>query len=142
MTSSNISRARQYLQAVSSGASFEKVSDFYTPDVVFQEFPNRIAPQGRVRRAADARVAYEQGRQILQSQTYRVQRILETGDELAIELEWTGILAVPVMNLPAGSEMKAFVAVFLTFRDGRIASQRNYDCSPPFGPQADPAVPA
>jgi hypothetical protein len=65
-----------------------------------------------------------------------------TGDELAIELEWTGTLAVPVMNLPAGSEMNAFVAVFLTFRDGRIASQRNYDCYPPFGPQADPAVPA
>jgi ketosteroid isomerase-like protein len=101
-----------------------------------------IDPQGRVRRAADLRAAYEQGRQILQSQTYRVQRILEAGDEVAVELEWSGILAVPVMNLPAGSEMEAFVAMFLTFRDGKIASQRNYDCYPPFGPQPDPAIPA
>jgi ketosteroid isomerase-like protein len=71
-----------------------------------------------------------------------VQRILEAGDELAIELEWSGILAVPVLNLPAGSEMKAFVAMFLTFRDGKITSQRNYDCYPPFGPQPAPSVPA
>jgi len=140
MTSSNVSRTHQYLQAVASMGSFENVAHFYSPDVVVQEFPNRIAPQGRVRRAADLRAAYEQGRQVLQSQSYRVQRILEAGDEVAVELEWSGILAVPVMNLAAGSEMKAFVAMFLTFRDGKIASQRNYDCYPPLGPQPDPAV--
>jgi ketosteroid isomerase-like protein len=66
----------------------------------------------------------------MQSQTYGVQRVIESGNEVAIELEWT---AVPVVNLPAGSSMKAFVAMFLTFRDGKIASQRNYDCYPPFG---------
>jgi len=85
---------------------------------------------------------YEQGRQILRSQRYRVQRTLDAGDELAIELEWSGILAVPVLNLPAGSEMRAFVAMFLTFRDGKITSQRNYDFYPPFGSQPAPSVPA
>jgi hypothetical protein len=43
MTSSNITRARQYLQAVGAGEPFEKVFEFYAPDVVIQEFPNRIA---------------------------------------------------------------------------------------------------
>jgi ketosteroid isomerase-like protein len=132
MTSSNISRTHDYLQAVASMGPVETVADFFTADAVIQEFPNRIAPQGRVRRAADLRAAYEQGKKILLSQTYKVQRIVEAGDEVAVELEWTGILAVSVMNLPAGSEMKAFVAMFLTFRDGKIASQRNYDCYPPF----------
>jgi ketosteroid isomerase-like protein len=123
---------RQYLLAVASLGSFDDVANFFSPDIVFQEFPNRIAPQGRVRRAADLRAAYEQGRQLLRSQTYTVQRIVEAGDEIAVELEWVGTLAIPVMNLPAGSEMKAFVAMFLTFRDGKIISQRNYDCYPPF----------
>jgi ketosteroid isomerase-like protein len=71
-----------------------------------------------------------------------VQRILEAGDEIAVELERRGILAVPVMNLPAGSEMKAIIAMFLTFRDGKIISQRNYDCYPPFDAQPAPAIPA
>jgi ketosteroid isomerase-like protein len=138
MTSSNVSRVHEYLQAVASMGPYETVADFYTADVTFQEFPNRIAPHGRVGHLGDARAAYERGRKILNSQTYRVQRILEAGDELAVELEWTGILAVPVMSLPTGSEMKAFVAMFLTFRDGKIAAQRNYDCYPPFGPQDKP----
>jgi ketosteroid isomerase-like protein len=138
MTSSNVSRLHEYLQAVASMGPYETVADFYTADVTIQEFPNRMAPHGRVRRLSDVRAAYEQGRQVLMSQTYRVQRILEAGNELAVELEWTGILAVPLMNLPAKSEMKAFVAMFLTFRDGKIAAQRNYDCYPPFGPQTTP----
>jgi ketosteroid isomerase-like protein len=132
LTSSNSSLARQYLLAVASLGPFEDVANFCSPEIVFQEFPNRIAPQGRIRRAADLRAAYEQGRKLLRSQTYTVKRIVEAGDEIAVELEWVGTLAVPVMNLPAGSEMKAFVAMFLTFRDGRIISQRNYDCYPPF----------
>jgi ketosteroid isomerase-like protein len=132
LASSNSSLVRQYLLAVASLGSFDDVANFFSPDIVFQEFPNRIAPQGRVRRAADLRAAYEQGRQLLRSQTYTVQRIVEAGDEIAVELEWVGTLAIPVMNLPAGSEMKAFVAMFLTFRDGKIISQRNYDCYPPF----------
>jgi ketosteroid isomerase-like protein len=133
MSVSNIARTREYLEAVASMGPAENVAAFYTPDVTIQEFPNRIAPNGRVRKGTDFRAAYEQGRKIMQSQRYDLQRIVEAGDEVAVELEWTGILAVPVMNLPAGSEMKAFVAMFLTFRDGKIASQRNYDCYPPFG---------
>jgi ketosteroid isomerase-like protein len=139
MASSNVSRARQYLQAVASLKSSEDVAEYFSPDVVFQEFPNRIAPQGRVRRAAELQAAYKQGQQLLRSQNYAVRRIVEAGDEVAVELEWTGVLAIPMMNLPAGSEMKAFVAMFLTFQDGKIVSQRNYDCYPPFDA---PSVPS
>lgn len=52
---------------------------------------------------------------------------------MAVELEWTGVLAMPVMQLAVGSEMKAFVAMFLRFREEKIVEQRNYDCYPPFG---------
>ncbi|MGC2769335.1 MAG: hypothetical protein WB607_27800 [Candidatus Acidiferrum sp.] len=55
-------------------------------------------------------------------------------------LNWTGVLAVAVMGLAPGTGMKAFIATFLTFRDGRIVAQRNYDCYPPSEPQANPAV--
>jgi hypothetical protein len=58
--------------------------------------------------SVDLGAAYEQSRKILKSQEYEVQRVVEAGDEVAVELEWRGILAVPVMNLPAGSEMKGF----------------------------------
>ena len=45
-TTSNAERARQYLAAVASLESAERVSEFFASDGVFQEFPNRIAPTG------------------------------------------------------------------------------------------------
>jgi ketosteroid isomerase-like protein len=133
MSMSNLDRMKAYLQAVEAMGSFESVAQFSASDATFLEFPNRLAPQGRVRRGDELRAAWEQGRKFMKSQSYRVQRVIENGDDMAVELEWTGVLAVPVMNLPAGSEMKAFVAMFLRFRDGKIVEQRNYDCYPPFG---------
>ena len=87
-----------------------------------------------MRRRADLQTVSGQAQKLLRSQRYEVRRRVENGDEVAVELEWTGVLAVPVaaMSLAAGHEMKAFVAMFLTFRNGKIVSQRNYDCYPPF----------
>jgi predicted ester cyclase len=132
MSSSNSLHARQYLSAIESMGPFETVYEFFAPEAVVREFPNRIVPQGRVRRLEDMREAYERGRKIMRSQKYNVQHILEAADQVAVELEWTGVLAVEVMNLPAGSEMKAFVAMFLRFHDGKIVEQRSYDCYPSF----------
>jgi len=111
---------------------FESVAEFLSPDVTFREFPNRIAPHGRSRTAAEARDAYTKGRDLLRSQTYDVRNVVEVGNAVAAELEWTGVLGVPMGALQPGTELKAHVAMFLTFRDGKIISQRNYDCYPPF----------
>jgi hypothetical protein len=46
------------------------------------------------------------------------------------------------MDLPAGSEMKAIIAMFITFPNGKLISQRNYDCYPPFDQRSEPAIPA
>jgi len=132
MATSNAERVREYLRAIESMGSFETVFEFFAPEAVVREFPNRIAPQGRIRRLENLRETYEQGRRIMRSQSYKIQHILEAGDDVAVELEWAGVLAVEVMNLPAGSELKAFVAMFLRFRDGKVVEQRNYDCYPPF----------
>jgi ketosteroid isomerase-like protein len=51
---------------------------------------------------------------------------------MAIEVQWTGTLAVALGTLPAGGEMRARFAMFLELRDGKIARQRNYDCFEPW----------
>jgi ketosteroid isomerase-like protein len=51
---------------------------------------------------------------------------------VVLEVEWTGTLSVPLGSLPAGGQMRARFAVFLDFRDGKIAQQRNYDCFQPW----------
>ena len=124
---------RKYLRAVESMGPAENVARFYSRDIEFHEFPNWIVRRGRVRRRAELQAAYGEAQKLLRSQRYEVRRIVENEDNVAVELEWTGVQAVPVaaIYLAPGHEMKVFVAMFLTFRDGTIVSQRNYDGYPP-----------
>lgn len=66
------------------------------------------------------------------AQTYEIVHAVADGDDVALEIEWTGTLSVPLGSLPAGGQMRARFAVFLEFRDGKIARQRNYDCFQPW----------
>ena len=51
---------------------------------------------------------------------------------VALEVKWLGTLAIPFGILKPGDQMRAHFAVFIECRDGRIASQRNYDCFDPW----------
>lgn len=76
--------------------------------------------------------AAARGGRVLRSQRYEVLTAIADGDEVALEVLWVGILAVAIGSLAEGDEMRAHFGVFLTFRDGLIARQRNYDCFDPF----------
>ena len=65
------------------------------------------------------------------TQRYDITNVVESGDHVTVECDWTGILAIPVAGLAAGAEMRAHFGVFLEFRGGRISRQRNYDCFEP-----------
>ena len=86
MTSNNASRVYRYLHAVAAMGAPETVADFFARDVILHEFPNRIVTRGLVSSFADLGAAYEQGRKILKSQEYKVQRVVEAGHEVAVEL--------------------------------------------------------
>ena len=54
------------------------------------------------------------------------------GDRVSVEVLWTGTLALAFGSLAVGSQMRAHSAMFFQFRDGKIVSQRNYDCFEPW----------
>ncbi|HYL47401.1 MAG TPA: nuclear transport factor 2 family protein [Candidatus Limnocylindrales bacterium] len=129
---SNLETARNYLRTIEQGATGEALAGFFTPDVMHQEFPNRLSPHGRRSNLAGMLEGVEKGQKILSKQRYEIQHEMESGNRVALEVLWTGTMAVAVAGLPAGGEMRAHFAVFLEFRDGRIAAQRNYDCFEPW----------
>ena len=45
---------------------------------------------------------------------------------------WTGTTQVAFRSLAVGDTMRARFAIFLEYRDGRIARQPDYDCFDPF----------
>jgi len=105
---------------------------YYAPDAIQVELPNRLNPGGARSDVAAMTRALERSRSVVTSQSYRIDCIVAEGAKMVLELWWEGVLAVPFGALKAGDTMTAFSAVFLEFRDGRIAAQRNYDCFPDF----------
>jgi len=129
--SDNLAVARRYLEAIERGNPGDSLA-FFAEDVVQEEFPNRLVPQGARRDLAGLREAAQRGGKVMAAQRYEVLNALASGDQVALEVQWTGTLAVPFGSLPAGGRMRARFAIFLEFRDGKIARQRNYDCFEPW----------
>ena len=124
----NLPAARQYLSAIASGATGDELAGFFAPDIVQQEFPNRLNPAGVTRGLPDILEGAERGRKLLRSRWYEVLHAVTSGEHVALEVQWTGTLAIPLAGLPPGGILRARFAVFLDYRDGKIVQQRNYDC--------------
>jgi ketosteroid isomerase-like protein len=128
----NLRLARSYLRALETDAAPEALRDFFTEDVVQREYPNRLVSDGATRDLAALVEGNRRGRTVLENQRYDVRSALVDADSVALEVSWSAVLKVPIGKLAAGDTMRAEFGVFLTFRDGRICSQRNYDCFEPF----------
>jgi ketosteroid isomerase-like protein len=124
----NLETVRTYLAAIESGEAGALLRSIFTEDIRQIELPNRLNPSGQQSDLAGMLQRSEQGRKVLRSQHYEILSQIAQGSRVAVEAVWTGVLAVPLGTLTPGSEMKAHFAMFFEFRDGRIASQRNYDC--------------
>lgn len=129
---SNETIARDYLGALERGDAGEQLRRFFTPDFEQVEYPNALNPKGQRSDLAQTLERSEKGKHVLRSQRFKVTCVVASADSVALEVEWTGVLAIHIGSLASGQEMRANFAVFLDFRDGRISRQRNYDCFQPF----------
>jgi len=123
--------AREYLDSIGKADELGGLR-FFADDVIQIEFPNRLLPNGATRDLAALRDAAERGRKVMTAQRFEVVNAIANGDQVAVEVIWTGTLAVPLGSIPAGGQMRARFAIFLTYRDGKIARQHNYDCFDPW----------
>lgn len=130
-TCTNLEQVALYLRSIESG-DVAAVADLFAPDAVVEQLPNRIYPNGLQSGVAPMAQAFAKGRKLLSSQRYEIKNAVAEGDRLSVEVLWTGTLALGFGSLAAGSQMRAHSAMFFQFRDGKIVSQRNYDCFEPW----------
>jgi ketosteroid isomerase-like protein len=131
-TTDNLAIARRYLEAIENGAEGSALAEFFTKDAVQEEFPNRLQPIGAHRELSAILADAKRGKKTLRAQKFDVLNSIVDGDNVAMEIHWSGYLAVQVDTLPADSEMRAHLSLWLEFRDGKIARQHNYDCFDPW----------
>lgn len=123
----NLKKVELYLKSIENG-DFVYIASLFSPDALLEQLPNRIYPNGIRSGVSRMAEAFEKGRKLLSSQSYEIMSCVAEGDALSIEVLWTGTLAVPFGSLSVGSQMRAHSAMFFQFKDGKIVSQRNYDC--------------
>jgi ketosteroid isomerase-like protein len=127
---SHLEFIRRYLAALAQGVRGEALADFFCADVVQEEFPNRLTPNGARRDLAALLAGAERGATLMREQSFEMLGAIVRDDEAAVEVQWIGELAQAVPGLPA--TMRARFSIWLEFRDGKIARQRNYDCFEPW----------
>jgi predicted ester cyclase len=130
--STNLSRAVEWIRAVERGTTGDQLAEFLTSDAVHEDMPNRVFPNGMRYDLAGMRAAAERGNALLPRQRYDILSAIASGNSVAIQLDWSGELAVPYGSLKPGDELKAHIAIFMEFRDGKICHQRDYGCYEPF----------
>ncbi len=128
----NLETARRYLEALETGAQGDSLAEFFTRDVVQEEFPNRLSPIGVHRNLNAILDAARKGRQVIRAQKFEIMNSIADGDRVALEVFWSGFLAVPVDTLPADAQIRAHFSMWLEFKDGKINRQHNYDCFDPW----------
>lgn len=126
-----IGLTRNYLAALEAGDETAVFACFH-PKIEQIEWPNALVKTGATRDLAHLKASFAKGKTVIDGQRYDIKKLFGAGDEVAFEAVWTGVLQVPLRSLKAGDTMTAYIASFLTFRDGLIVSQRSYDCFEPF----------
>ena len=126
----NAERTRAFLHSLESRDG--SAASFYAADVVQRELPNLLVKTGATRDREALLRGMEAGKKSTSNECYEITNLIAEGDHVAVEALWSATLNVPFGSLAAGDTMRAHLAMFITWRDGKIVGQRNYDCFEPF----------
>jgi ketosteroid isomerase-like protein len=122
----------RYFKALQDGATGEALAAFYDPEVIQEEFSNHLLPRGATRDLDHILKDAELGQSVMYGHHYRIESIVVEGSRVAVEFIWSGKLKISRGSLGAGTAMRGRFATFLEFRNGRVLSQRSYDCFEPW----------
>ena len=120
--------AKAFVAALAAAEPREAIEAFYAEDVVQEEYPNLLLPNGAIRDFINLRAAYDKSRYAIAAQSYEVVNAIESGNCVVLETIWTATLAVASGHRAPGHTMQARLAQFFEFRGGLICRIRSYSC--------------
>ncbi|MEO8360053.1 MAG: nuclear transport factor 2 family protein [Vicinamibacteria bacterium] len=127
-SASNFDNARSLLEALSGRADAETIGAFYAEDVIQQEFPHPLLPDGAARDRDGLIEVRQRGLAMFTSERYELRGATGGGSQVAMEVHWTAVVRKAGGGFREGQTVEARLAFFLKYQDGLIVRQRIYDC--------------
>jgi len=119
--------ARSLLRAIEQGDQAALLAA-YAENAVQIEHPNRLKSKGDRRTPTKMAEDLARGKAMLRSERYDVLEATVAGDQVALQVKWTGVVDVAVGALKPGDSMVCESGIFLRFQGDKIVEQHNYDC--------------
>jgi ketosteroid isomerase-like protein len=113
------------------GSPPEALLDVLDPAVRIIEHPNAINPRGSDRDRDGAVAAFTAGKSLLSAQAFDVHEVVVAGERAAVRATWRGTIGSGSDALPAGTQLVAHVAAWMTVAEGRIREHETFDCYEP-----------
>jgi ketosteroid isomerase-like protein len=116
--------ARRMIAAIEAGDR-RALETMYADDAVQHELPNALVPKGIQRDKPAILEAFDRGAALMATQCFEITNAVTQGRHAAVEADFVG-------ETKSGKTFRARFAMFFEVVDGKIVSQRNYDCFDPF----------
>ena len=125
----NLDVIRKYLSLLERFSdSMTEFSEVLDPHFEQKEYPNILNKNGQESDFLDAIRRASMGKKMMSRQSFEILNSIENGAHLAVEVLWTGTMAVDAGPLKAHQILSANFCFVCEFKNGRIFRQRNYDC--------------
>jgi ketosteroid isomerase-like protein len=123
--------ARFFRRFVSFSTEWKDYEQVLAPDFSQKEFPSPANPKGVTLNAAELLRKIGEQRKQLSAQHFEITNHIETDNQVAVEILWTGLLAADLGPFRKGKNIKANLCMVFEFRDEKILLQRVYDSHEP-----------
>ena len=121
----------RFIRAIESGTHGDALLEFLHPDVEQVDHPSLMNPQGGRRRLAEILAASTAGAGMIDEQRYDVRRVVASGDDVVVLVDWHGTVAQPIGTVPVGTRLHSNSVISFGLDGDRIRRVEAYDCYDP-----------
>lgn len=128
----NLAVIRGYYAAIASGAATVDWEEWFAPDAIQEEFPNRLFPAGTRCDLRSMQEAAQRGQALLAEQEFQLLDLVASGSKVVVEADWRGRFVRDAGPFKAGTQLRTRYAQVFELQNGKIVAMRNYDCFYPW----------
>jgi len=123
--------ARFFRRFVSFSTEWKDYEPVLAPEFTQKEFPSPASPKGQTCNAAELLKKVGEWRKQLSAQHFEIVNHVESDNQIAVEVLWTGLLASDYGDFKKGKNIKSSLCMIFEFKEDKILLQRIYDAHEP-----------